>query len=176
VGLIVQRSRLKRTEGIAARRGRGAHEPRGGGPPTLGMWLWDVVRDEVLDDREGTRRICLALAPRTPALNYATADRSAWHPDGPVRREPRRLRQRYRKPRVSNADGEYRRATAGMGTFALGVGGAWPLSKTGGGHQRYPTSLGVSMDVNRPPEAGAGKRWRESEASFFPQHGQHSNL
>jgi PAS domain S-box-containing protein len=75
VGLIVQRSRLKRTEGSL----RDSEERMSLGveAANLGMWVWDVVKDEIWMTDKG--RALFGIAPDT-RLDYA-AFVACVHPD-----------------------------------------------------------------------------------------------
>src|SRR4029077_13162144 len=75
VGLIVQRSRLKRTEGSL--RESEERMSLAAEAANLGMWLWDVVRDEVWMTEKG--RALFGLAPDA-CLDNATVIARV-HPD-----------------------------------------------------------------------------------------------
>ena len=81
LGLIVQRSRLKRTEGsLRDSEGRMSLAAKAA---NLGMWVWDVVRDEVWMTEKG--RVLFGLMPDT-RLDY-TALVAHIHPEDRTARE-----------------------------------------------------------------------------------------
>jgi two-component system sensor kinase FixL len=151
VGLIVQRSRLKRTEGSL--RESEERMSLAAEAANLGMWLWDVVRDEVWMTEKG--RALFGLAPDA-CLDNATL-MARVHPDD---RAARAAAIRH----AIETQGEYAmeyRAQLPDGT--LRWIGAHGHCLNGGGSKGIRL-LGVSMDVTG--QKLAQEALRESEARF----------
>ena len=151
MGLIVQRSRLKRTEGSL--RDSEERMSLAAEAANLGMWLWDVVRDEVWMTEKG--RALFGLAPDA-CLDYATLIGRV-HPDD---RAARAAALRH----AIETQGEYAmeyRAQLPDGTLRwIGARGHY----LNGGGSKGIRLLGVSMDVTA--QKLAQEALRESEARF----------
>jgi two-component system, LuxR family, sensor kinase FixL len=151
VGLIVQRSRLKRTEGSL--RESEERMSLAAEAANLGMWLWDVVRDKVWMTEKG--RALFGLAPDTYLDDAALIARV--HPDD-------RAARAAAIRRAIETRGEYAmeyRARLPDGTLRwIGARGHC----INGGSSKGIRLLGVSMDVTA--QKLAQEALRESEARF----------
>jgi PAS domain S-box-containing protein len=150
-GLIVQRSRLKRAE--RSLRDSEERMSLAAGAANLGMWVWDVLRDEVWMTDKG--RAWFGIGPDT-RLDYATLNARV-HPedraarDSAIRRAIETLGEYDIEYRVLLPDGTLR--WIGARGHCMNIG-----------ETKGTRLLGVSMDVTAQKQAEDAQR--ESEARF----------